>query len=154
MIDTVRDFLDDNGFRYEYNVENKYLQLNFGLECKLKKARVIFEFRQAGYIVYAVSPINADKDNLGEMLKYIAMANYGLANGNFEVDVRDGEVRYKSWVGTRKLDSYPADMVDESLSVPLLMMDRYGDGIAALSMGFSDADTEIAKAEKSDEDGD
>jgi hypothetical protein len=31
------------------------------------------------------------------------------------------------------------------------MMDRYGDGIAALAFGFSDAETEIKKAEQSDD---
>ena len=33
------------------------------------------------------------------------------------------------------------------------MMDRYGDGIAALALGFSDADTEIRKAEHTDDEG-
>lgn len=151
VIDIVRDYLDDKGYHYEYNAEHQFLQLGFGLKCKLKRAKVIVDFRSAGYLVYAISPINGDKDCMGELLKFVAMANYGLVNGNFDVDVRDGEIRYKCWASTWKLDAYPADMFDESLSVPLMMMERYGDGIAALALGFSDAETEIAKAERRDE---
>ena len=33
------------------------------------------------------------------------------------------------------------------------MMDRYGDGIAALALGFSDAETEIKKAEHTEDAG-
>ncbi len=151
VIDAVRDYMDDSGYRYEYDAEHKFLRLGFNLDCRLKNVKIFVDFRHMGYLVYAVSPISADKDNLGEMLKYIAMANYKLVNGNFEIDVSDGEIRYKCWVGTWKIDALPADMVDESISVPILMFERYGNGIAALALGFSDAETEIAKAEKPSE---
>lgn len=153
-IDAFRDFLDDSGYRYDYNAEHRFIRLGFAVSCKLKNLKYFIQFRPAGYTVYAISPLSADKDNLGEMLKYIAMANYGLANGNFELDVRDGEIRYKCWVSTWKLESLPPEMVDESISIPHLMFKRYGDGIAALSLGFSDAETEIAKSERSDEEQD
>ena len=42
------------------------------------------------------------------MLRYTAQANYGLASGNFEVDVTDGEIRY------------PGDPADERINVPAI----------------------------------
>ncbi len=80
------------------------------------------------------------------------MANYGLVNGNFELDLRDGEIRYKTYVNCDGLESLSEAVIQDSIYVGCVMMDRYGDGIAALAMGFSDADTEIKKAEHRDED--
>lgn len=147
MIDAVRDYLDESGYHYEYNAEDKFMKLGFNIKCRLKSVRIFWEFRKHSYVVYAIAPINADKDNLGEMLRYIAMANYGLYNGNFELDCRDGEIRYKSYVDTEGLEKLSREIIDTSLDVCLFMMRRYGDGIAALAMGFSDAETEIKKAE-------
>lgn len=146
-IDAVRDYLDGEGFRYEYVAEKQYIKLGFNIKSKLKSARVFWEFRKFGYVVYTVAPVCGDKDNLGELLKYVAMANFGLMNGNFEVDCSDGEIRYKSYVEFDNLGSLPKEIIDSSLDVGLAMMGRYGDGLAALAMGFSDAETEIKKAE-------
>ena len=152
VIDAVRNYLDDEGYRYEYNAEHKFLRLGFGVHCKLKNVRLFVEFKKIGYVVYAIAPINADKENLFEMLKYLTMANYSLLHGNFEMDVSDGEIRYKCWIETWQLDTLGGQQIDESLSVPLMMFERYGDGIAALALGFSDAETEINKAEAPDPD--
>lgn len=147
LIDAVRDYLDDEGYRYDYDAEDQSLELRFNVKCKLKSVRIYWTFKKAGYIVYAIAPITADKDDLGEMLRYVAMANWGLYRGNFEVDCRDGEVRYKCHVSAEGLESLSREVIDISLDVCISMFNRYGDGIAALAMGFSDAETEIKKAE-------
>lgn len=151
LTDIVRDYLDKENFHYEYNAEKGYLKLGFNLKCKLKKTRMFIDIKDHGFLVLAVSPLNADKDNLGEILKYTAMANYGLINGNFEVDVRDGEVRYKTWTATQGLDAVPNDILEDAISIPCAMLDRYGNGLAALTLGFSDAATEIKKVEEADQ---
>lgn len=148
LIDAVRDYLDDEGYRYDYDAEDQALTLGFNVKCKLKNVRVYWEFKKHGYIVYVISPLNADKDDLGEMLRYVAMANYGLYRGNFEIDCHDGEVRYKSYVSAEGLESLSREVIDISLDVGIAMMERYGNGIAALALGFSDAETEIKKAEE------
>ena len=121
------------------------------IDGKLKSIREVVDFRDTFFVVYAFSPINADPENLGEMAKYLAMANYGLFVGNFELDVRDGEIRYKCFVDCDGLDAIPKDFIRRAIHIPFQMFERYGDGIAALAMGFSDAETEIKKAEKDDD---
>ena len=96
--DAVRDYLDEHDIHYEYHAENDNLTMGFSLDCKLKNLRMWWDFLDKGYILYGISPINASPDNLGEVLKYAAMINYGLIPGNIEVDVRDGEIRSKTWV--------------------------------------------------------
>lgn len=149
IVDAVRDYLDADDWHYDYDAEHAFIRGGVALRCKLKNARLIIQFRKKDYNVYMISPINADPENIGEVLRYSALANYGLANGNFEVDVRDGEIRYKSYVNCDAYETLPNEIIRNSINVCWAMMERYGNGFAALAMGFSDAQTEIDKAEPS-----
>ena len=149
IVDALRDWLDSDDWRYEYDAEEHLIRAGITLDCKLRNARLFIPIREDGsYIVNIVSPINGDPNNIGELAKYIAMVNYGLANGNFDLDVKDGEVRYKVYVGCETLETLPAGLIKDSIYVGWCMMDRYGNGIAALAMGFSDAETEYEKTKR------
>lgn len=154
VIDAVRDFVEDEGYRYEFNSERSYLKMGFKIDCKLKHVDVVIDFHKHGYNVFAISPISAGKECFPEMRKYLSLANYGLMDGNFEMHPESGEVRYRCWVGTEYLESLSKDAIDEDVDIAYAMMKRYGDGIAALALGFSDAETEIDKAENTKEGGD
>ena len=151
MVDAVRDWLDNNDWHYEYNAEKQFIKMGINLGSKIKSGTIIVSFRDACYTVYLYTPINGDKDNIGELNKYLTMANFGLRNGNFELNVHDGEIRYKTFVNCNGLESLSEKIIQDSICIGCLMMDRYGDGIAALALGFSDAETEIQKAEHTDE---
>ena len=151
IVDAVRDWLDGDDWHYEYDAEKHLIKMGITLKSKIKSGRIFVDIKKDCYAVYLCAPISGDKDNLGELLKYVAMANYGLLNGNFEIDVRDGEIRYKTFVNCEGLESLSRAVIQDSVYLGCLMMDRYGDGIAALALGFSDADTEIKKAEHRDD---
>ena len=46
--------------------------------------------------VYSVYGVKASEAKRVEAMEYITRANYGLIIGNFELDLSDGEVRYKT----------------------------------------------------------
>ena len=150
-VDAVRDWLDGDDWHYEYDAEKHLIKMGINLKSKIKSGRIFIDFKDDCYAVYLCAPINGDKDNIGELVKYLTMANYGLLNGNFELDVRDGEIRYKTFVNCDGLESLSPAVIQDSIYVACIMMDRYGNGIAALALGFSDAETEIKKAEQRDE---
>lgn len=153
IVDAVRDWLDSDDWHYDYNAEKHMISAGIKLDCKMRSARVYIPIRDDNsYIVNIVAPIKGDPNDLDELIKYLTMANYGLANGNFELDVRDGEIRYKTYVNCRELESLPDRIIKDSILVGWYMMERYGDGIAAISMGFSDAEAEIKKAEGDSDD--
>ena len=148
IVDALRDWLDSDDWHYEYDAERHLIKAGITLDCKLRNARIFIPIRDDGtYIVNIYSPVNGDPANIDELVKYVAMANYGLANGNFDIDVSDGEVRYKIYVNCKDLEKLPAQIIKDSIYAGWCMMDRYGNGLAALAMGFSDAETEIKKAE-------
>lgn len=154
MVDAVRDWLDGDDWHYEYMAEKQLIKMGISLKSKIKSGTIFIDFKEDCYLVYLYAPISGDKDNLDELTKYLTMANYGLFNGNFELDVNDGEIRYKTYVNCDELETLPDQIIKDSIYVGCVMMDRYGDGIAALALGFSDAETEINKAEHRDDSSD
>ena len=72
--DIVRDYLDKNDYQYEYHADEQCLTLDFHLECKLKQVRLLVQFRDDGYLLYGICPINADPEHLGEGIRITAVA--------------------------------------------------------------------------------
>lgn len=151
-VEAIRNYIEDQEYKHEFDVENSFARLGFTVDCKLKNVKIIMQGHPLGIIVYAIPSINVAKDYHSEMMKYITMANYGTVNGCFELDLDDGEIRYKTFVPTMNFKEINNDVIDEALTVAIVMIERYGDGIAALSFGFSDAETEIKRAEEVKED--
>jgi len=81
------------------------------------------------------------------MCEFLTRANYGLVLGNFEMDMTDGEIRYRTSL----------DLSDENLThkqlmtliwVNLFTFDRYYSGITRIMYGNSSAVDAIAECEK------
>ena len=151
ITDAIRDWLEKDDWKYEYNAEDNLIRAGLRLNCKLKSIDITILLHEDSYTVYQKTKINGDPENISEICTYLTMATYGLRAGNFELDVRDGEIRYKVHVNCDGLDSLPEAIIRDSIYVGCAMMERYGDGIAAVALGFSDAKTEIKKAENADD---
>ena len=117
----------------------------------MKSINYIIDVKDDEYVVYAISPIGADhmdEKMMTSMTDFICRANYGLKNGNFELDMRDGEIRYKSYVDCE--GTMPTtDIVRNSIHCPGAMFDQYGEGIVDIIFGNATAAEAIAKCEKS-----
>ena len=154
IVEAIGDFLDDDDWKYEYQGEKNLFKMGVSLRCRLQSTRLYIDVKEDAYLVYAISPISGVEDTVSELMRYLTRANYALINGNFELDVRDGEVRYKTYVNCDGLNELSREVIRDSVYVPCAMMNKYGDGIAALAMGYSDADTELKKAEGGNDDDD
>jgi hypothetical protein len=79
-------------------------------------------------LFYTLCPLVVPEDARTRMAEFVARANYGLPIGNFEIDVRDGEVRFKTSIDVEDA------RVTEALLRPVVYanthtMDRYMPGI-------------------------
>ena len=100
--------------------------------------------REKDYLIYVFSPLGPDKGDAATMKRtaeFLTRANYGLVFGNFEMDMHDGEIRYKTFVPCGG-EAPCADVIRRSIYVPAMMLDRYGDGL--LKVLYSDIDPEKA----------
>ena len=91
--------------------------------------------------VYALVPQSVPPERRDAVCEFITRANYGLRIGNFELDHRDGEVRYKT-----SLDFEGAELTRpllRSLMYPgVHTLDRYHHGIQQVA--FEGADPSLA----------
>lgn len=149
IVDCIRYFLVDDDWNFDFDDEKGIFRFGVNLDSKLKNVRYFVPVRADGYTVYAISPINADnedKDVMREMNEFINRANYGLRNGNFELDVRDGEIRYKIYVDCdNQLPS--KEIIRSSIVIPSVMFERYSPGILDVMFRGSSAEEAIAKCE-------
>ena len=142
----IKSFLDEDDWHYEYTPDaSSKFKFTLTLDCKLQKVNYRILVRKYDYTVYATCPMSA-KDCLPQMAEFLTRANYGTANGNFEMDFRDGEIRYKCFVNCD--ETVPGTQtIKESIYIPGTMFKRYGDGILAVIFGMKSPEQAVADCE-------
>ena len=131
---SIKDYLDEDEWHYSFDEKAGRFRYTLTTKDKLKTISYTVNVHKDDYVVYAVSPLGADaedEDMLTRMSEFINRANYGLLNGSFEFDFRDGEIRYKTFVNCD--GSIPSiDVVRGSILTPAAMFKRYGNGIVKI----------------------
>lgn len=150
IADLVDRYLTDNDFKYDFVKADGVFLFGVNLKGKLKNVRYVIGINESDYNVYVISPISADSDDADQMTKmaeFICRANYGLRNGNFELDFRDGELRYKCYVNCS--GAMPdMEVVEDSINCPLAMYNLYGTGIVQILFNDMSAADAVALCEK------
>jgi hypothetical protein len=84
----------------------------------------------------------------GAIAEYITRANFGLIHGSFEMDLRDGLVRYKT-TALAAGGPLSEDTVTGLIRINFGMWDRYFAGLMAVVYGSKEPALAIAEAERS-----
>ena len=131
---------------WNYSVDGNRVIFNMGIKSKLSSVRNLVIAGEKEIQCFAACPIKAKPEDYAKVVEFITRANYGLKNGNFDFDYRDGEVRYHTCL--RSTDGMPSlREIEFIVDIPMLMMQRYGDGLAKNLMGFGDPEKDIAEIE-------
>ncbi|MBQ3402652.1 MAG: hypothetical protein IJG65_04675 [Synergistaceae bacterium] len=149
IVEVIRNFLIEDDWKFEFDEERGIFRFGVAIESKLKHLRYFVPVRSDAYTVYAISPIEADsddKDVIREMAEFICRANYGLRNGNFELDVTDGEIRYKTFVDCDGIIP-TEEIIKGSIIIPSVMFDRYAPGMLDVMFKGATAEEAISKCE-------
>ncbi len=131
LLRTVMAFLVNEEIEFEHNVAKSVLRFRHTgqhgeWECYAKtqeESRV--------FIFYSIPTFQVPPDKLAEVAYYICQANYGLVMGNLEMDVTDGEIRYKTSIDVEG-DSLSLEMVRNMVYANLNLMDCYLPGLMAI----------------------
>jgi hypothetical protein len=101
------------------------------------------------FIFYVVMPVRAPANMRSAVAEYITRANYGLRIGNFEMDVDDGEVRYKSSIDFEGVELTPG-LIRNTIYPAVQTMDRYLPGVLSVVFGGKSAEEAITTIEESE----
>ena len=145
MVEVVKKFLD-GGFdgdkwNYEVHQEIAFIGGIGGLEGKITNLRFYIIVGDETVTCYHTAPIKAPLEQRAAISEFITRANYGLTNGNFEMDFSDGELRYKTTISQHDLLRNDAAAFRSMRVLMMLgpsMWQRYGDNLAALLFGYTD----------------
>lgn len=127
LMDKVRSFLDTEGITYQaHPVREESAVVSMNLTGKSGSYRTFVEARegQKRVLVYVECPVKVPGMRRSLAAEFLMRVNYSLALGNFELDFRDGEVRYRNAIdvdgGVLSLE-----MIRQLIMVPAATMDRF-----------------------------
>jgi hypothetical protein len=86
------------------------------------------------FVFYSVCPVKAPKTKRRAIAQFLTQVNYGLVIGNFELDVTDGEIRYKTSIDVQG-ERLTTTLIKRLVYTHVLMMDDYLPGIQAVLKG-------------------
>lgn len=138
----IRRHLDEHTFKYSFDENRGVFTLLLGVSGKAKTLIYHLIVHEHGFTAsarYPLGPSSSDEECLNTMSRFLTRANYALRNGNFELDLDDGEINFKSYCNCRGLAEPSDEMVEESIQCPAAMFDKYEAGLLGiLFQGMSD----------------
>lgn len=135
IAEVIKKFLVENDWRFMFDEKEGVFTVVIGLKSKLESTRCEIRVGEDSFINLAGVKFNAPEEARDAVCEFITRANYGLLNGNFEMDFEDGEIRYKSWCNCDDMLPTVA-IVRDAIVIPALMLTRFGDGLAAVIFGM------------------
>ena len=105
------------------------------LGCKLQNAQMLVLVREDGFSALTQIPLSADENSRLAVAEYLTRANFNMRNGNFELNMDTGEIRFKTYVhaGSGEIDPKASRL---AVMLPFMMLDRFGDGLLEVLFGF------------------
>ena len=137
VIDKIKNFFENNDWKYKYNEQDNVFTAGINMGNVLGNVRILIAVDENYYNVYTILNSKAEENYYDSVGEFLHRANYGLRNGNFEMDYSDGEVRYKSFVHFKNMN-VSEEVVEESIIVGISMIERYGRGILKMMLGEND----------------
>lgn len=150
VMNPVKEYLDWQEWKYTFDQDRGIFQFGLGIHSRMKNIRYLIQLNEHDYNVYGVCPVSADnedEDQMHQMMEFMCRANYGMRDGNFELDVNDGEIRFKTYVNANGVD-LTQEIVEKSIQIPAAMFKRYGPGILQVIFNGTSAKDAVASAEE------
>ena len=140
--------LDAIGYRYRYYDELNSFILEFGLKkSKLTEVQVVVNVREDSVSFHSVCMLKVPREQRERVAIYLTCCNFDMMYGNFEMNMSDGEVRFKNVLSYHEcMPSRRA--VEEMLNFTVNMFDRYGDEMLAVIYGDKAPRQAAMEAEK------
>ncbi len=131
IFDTMHTFFKDDDWPISQVEGHPWLRMNFrgtnGRWLCLAQARD----EQQEFLFFSICDVNTPEDKRQAMAEFLTRANYGLYLGNFEMDFRDGEIRYKTSIDVEG-DRLTAPLIKSLVYANVALMDRYLPGIMSV----------------------
>lgn len=140
ITEAILDFLREDEFvGVNHDAERNILSFGVsGSHIKMSVRAQIYEDREQ-VCVYSYLPSLCPEDKRMIMCTFLTRANYGLTLGNFEMDMDDGEIRYKTSIDITD-GTLAMGMIKALMYANFSTMNRYSEGIMRIIYTAEDID--------------
>ena len=118
------------------------------LHCRMQTAQMTVLVREDNFSTLTTIPLAADEGNRLAVAEYLTRVNFNMRNGNFELNMETGEIRFKTYVHVGAGDVDPA-AARLAIMLPFMMIERFGDGLVEVLFGFKSPREAFAAAANS-----
>jgi hypothetical protein len=151
LLESVVEYFETDGWPFEQIEDMPILKTGFSGDngSWVCLARTIESQQQM--VFYSVCPTNIPEANRDEVTRYLSRVNYDMIIGNFEIDLDDGEVRYKTSIdveGTPLTHALLEPLVYQNVNT----MDQYLPGIVAIVEDGLTAEQALSKLSAEEDD--
>lgn len=138
IANAIETYLKNEEWKYNYDEEDEIFDFGVAIDSPMRCLDYIIELKDEAYVVYAIAPLginHKDEKMVNSMAKLLCQLNLKIKNGNFELDVRDGELRFKSFVDCSGVTP-TQEMIEHSIDCPSAIFEIYAEEL--LDVIFSD----------------
>ena len=142
LLAAVAEFLDEQGWAYEPAPDGDVLAFLFRGDRAQWTCYCAAMEEHERVAFYSVAPFNVPEETRPAAMEFVTRANFGLVIGNFELDLDDGEVRYKTSLDLKGSEFTPT-LAGRAVIPNLHAMNTYLPGLEALVGDPSAAPAEL-----------
>jgi hypothetical protein len=123
QIDIIKEFLKDQDWQFT-QVKDKNILL-FGIGGKNGNFQCIADLihEENRLIFFSVCGANTPESKRNDMLQLLNALNYKLFFGNFEMDLENGEIRYRTSVSFKHIE-LNQNFIEEFIMSNIVTMDK------------------------------
>ena len=133
----TQGWLNELGFDHQFYEDTGVFKLESGIDCSIQRYILLFKIRANGITSRSIIPIKVIEPKRPSVAEFFTRINYGLIEGNFEMDFADGEVAFRMYM--HKPNTLPTDDdLCRTVAIHDLMWSEYSN--AFLKVVFTDID--------------
>ncbi|GJD18485.1 hypothetical protein RIVM261_034410 [Rivularia sp. IAM M-261] len=134
LYDRMINFFEEDGWYYKPFKNIHAIQLPFKGETAEWVCIAQIQEENRLFVFYSVCPVKATAENRPTVSEFIMLANYDMLVGNFEMDMSDGEIRFKTSVGFGQLD-WSDELIKVAVYTNVFSVNQYLPGLLQVIEG-------------------
>lgn len=141
------NYLDNEGYRYDVDPDKTQIYISFETKDFPIKSRIVIEEKPWTMVLYSHFPFEFKEDDIVKGAMAMAMINYSLADGCFDLNLNDGKVVYRISTNYPQSGELDINFVTYLLVNSNHVVDYYNDLLYMLSAGKMSLDEFHRKVE-------
>jgi hypothetical protein len=147
LFEPVKGFFEQQKWPFTHTPDKKAVRAGF--EGTNGRWAVYLKLDDAKQLVavYSVSPVSAPRELMAELAELLTRANFNLPMGNFELDLDDGEIRFKTALDVEGA-ALTVQLVRRLVLTNVVAMDLYLPAVLAVVEKGVEPKEALARAER------